>query len=335
MVMSEATSVIIPCYNGEKYLAEALESVRAQTASVREIILVDDGSDVPLAAPVDWAGPPLRIIRTANQGLAAARNVALRHATGPFVALLDADDLWHPRKIQQQEAALAAAPGAVASFTRCVEASGFFGFGPYPPPDVSDDEFQLMLWYHNFFPPSSVMIRREALTAAGPFREDLGNGEDIELWFRLLRLGPFVQVPEPLCFYRQHSGQFTKNVYRKMIGGKNARGAMIAQHAETLVHAGLPRDRLWDSYRNDLFLLYYRRQFPEARWLLWDFWKDHPGDLRSLAYVVASLLPGLLRRIRGKLSTPSNGAVRAINAAAWKKAVQSIPRVSLRTGQGA
>jgi glycosyltransferase involved in cell wall biosynthesis len=324
--MSAATSVIIPCYNGEKYLPEALESVRAQTAVVHEIIVVDDGSTEPLRAPAGWQGPPLHIHRTPNRGLAAARNFALAHATGEFVAFLDSDDVWHPRKIEEQQRALRADPTAVAVYTQCAEAPGFYCFGPYPPPDVSADEFLLMLWYHSFFPPSAVLVRREAVRAVGPFREDLGNGEDIEMWFRLLTRGRFVQVAEPLCCYRMHEGQFTKNIYRKVIGGKNARAAMIAQHSPRLIGAGLRPDKLWDAYRNDMLLVYFRRQFPDARWLLWNFWRDHPADLGVLYYALASLLPAwVLRCLRGQVAPNCARGTSSTGPAAWKSGVERLP----------
>jgi glycosyltransferase involved in cell wall biosynthesis len=328
--MTAATSVIIPCYNGEKYLPAALESVRTQTVAVREIVVVDDGSTVPLRAPEGWQGPPLHIHRTPNRGLAAARNFAISHATGEFVALLDSDDLWHPSKIEEQERALRGEPTAVASYTQCVDAPGFFGFGPYPPEYVSDEEFLLMLWYHSFFPPSAVLVRRDALQAVGPFREDLGNGEDIEMSLRLLTRGRFVQVARPLCYYRIHEGQFTKNIYRKVIGGKNARAAMLAQHADRLVRAGLPADTLWDAYRNDILLVYFRRQFPAARYLLWNFWRDHPTDLQMLRYALLSLLPGnILRSLRGKVSASPQKAA-AGDAAAWKRGYAQLPKSAAR-----
>jgi glycosyltransferase involved in cell wall biosynthesis len=334
--MSRATSVLIPCFNGEAYLTEALESVRSQTAAACEIILVDDGSAVPVRPPAGWDGPPLRIIRTPNRGLAAARNTALAHARGEFVAFLDADDFWHPGKLARQEEALRSSPAAVASYTRCVRSEGFFGFGPYPPADVPDDQFLLVLWYHAFFPPSAVMVRREAMDVVGPFREDMGNGEDIELWFRLLAHGRFVQVPESLCYYRQHSGQFTKNIYRKFIGGKRARAVIITQHAERLMKAGLRHDRLWDSYRNDILLVYYRRQFEAARPLLWDYWKDHPFDVSIMFHMLVSLLPaGLVTGLRGRLGAPSpNPAVlvghASICESAWSDAFRRLSPILSR-----
>jgi glycosyltransferase involved in cell wall biosynthesis len=323
-----STSVIIPCYNVQDYLRAALDSVRGQTAPVREIILIDDGSLVPIQPPGDWVGPLLRLVRTENRGLPAARNLGISLATGTFVALLDADDLWLPRKVQLQENALNSSPGAVASYTRCTNEPGFFGFGPYPPADVGADEFLLVLWYNLFFPPSSVLVRRDALLAAGCFREDLGNGEDIELWLRLLRLGPFVQVAEPLCRYRQHDQQFTKNMCKKMFGSKQARRVMIEAHADRLVRAGLDRRKLWDAYRNDILLVYYRRDFRASRRLLWDYWHEHPTDLQILRYALISLLPpGLVTLLRGQLTheaiTLDSGSADT-ESRAWEFVLQSI-----------
>jgi glycosyltransferase involved in cell wall biosynthesis len=302
--MSRATSVVIPCRNGEEYLFEALESIRGQTVPVREIVVVDDGSDSPICAPREWVSPPLRIVRTENRGLAAARNLGISCTDGEFVAFLDADDFWHERKIEEQEKALRRDIAAVACFTQCVPGPGLFAFGPYPPLDVADDEFLLVLWYNAFFPPSAVMVRRQAMTKTGNFREGMRNGEDVELWMRLLRCGRFVQVPEPLCYYRQHPNQFTSNPYRKLIGAKDAYAVMIAQHGPHLMRAGLPPDKLWDAYRNQILLVYYRRQFTAARRLLWDYWKDHPGDVEVLIRAVVSSLPEtLVARLRGRLPT--------------------------------
>jgi glycosyltransferase involved in cell wall biosynthesis len=320
--MSRATSVIIPCYNGEEFLREALDSVRAQTVPVHEVLLIDDGSTVPLLPPHDWDGSPLRLVRTPNRGPSTARNTAARLASGEFLAFLDADDLWHPEKVARQEAALRAAPEAVASYTRCSDEPGFFAFGPYPPPEIDLDEFVRVMWYNNFFPPSSVMVRREAYLAVGGFAEDLRVGEDIDLWLRLLERGSFIQVPEPLCRYRQHAQQTTASGTTRLLGGKRARAVMIAHHRERLVRAGIPPDKLWHAYRNDILLAFYRRQFSVARPALWDYWRDHPGDLRVLSYALVSLLPApLVVRVRGRLASPQDSARVAIDsAAAWNGA---------------
>jgi glycosyltransferase involved in cell wall biosynthesis len=333
--VSQLTSVVIPCYNGQEFLFEALASVRAQTEPVREIIVVDDGSAVPIHGPENWQGPPLQILRTATGGPSAARNHGLARASGEFIALLDADDAWHPRKIQAQESALRSDPLAIAAYTRCAQGPNLFAFGPYPPQDVSNDEFLIMLWYHSFFPPSSLMFRRSAVDAVGVFDEQLRGPEDIEYYFRLRTLGHFVQVPEALCSYRQHPSQFTANVYKRIAAWKRARVVMIERYGDALAGAGLRRDKLWDAYRNEVLLAFYRRQFGAARPLLWDYWRDHPRDLTVFRYALISLLPsGIIRRLRGELAAAvdadASGVPAPDNAAWWASEVARLTPVMTR-----
>lgn len=327
--MSGLTSVIIPCYNGEEYLTQALLSLAAQTVTPLEIIVVDDGSSKPLDFPTEWGGPPLKIIRQLNKGLAAARNRGILEAKGAYVAFLDADDYWHQDKIAEEEYAFRQNPSAVACYSRCVHSPGFFGFGPYPPDNVDDDEFLLVLWYTSFFPPSAVSVRRIDIEAVGRFREGMGNGEDIELWMRLLTRGPFVQISKNLCYYRQHSGQLTKNIFKKIIGGKEARAAILQQHSDRLILAGLRNDRLWDAYRNDILLTYYRRQFYASRPLLFDYCKDHPFDFEMWFRLVVTLFPSWLVTIfRGRIdegSTSTNTI--EDNSLGWDRLVRGLQDV--------
>jgi glycosyltransferase involved in cell wall biosynthesis len=95
-------SCIIPAYNSERYLAEALDSVLAQTHRPLQVIVVDDGSTDGTAALAARYGEAITLLRQPNRGVASARNCGLRRATGEFVAYLDADDLWHPEKLTRQ-----------------------------------------------------------------------------------------------------------------------------------------------------------------------------------------------------------------------------------------
>ena len=327
--MHGLTSVVIPCYDSQKFLEEALASVREQTSRVREIVVVDDGSPTPTRPPEDWDGAPLRVVRTPNQKSAAARNHGSRLATGAFIAFLDADDLWLPEKIERQEQALAADPDAVLCYTRCTEEPGFFGFGPYPPQEVSQEEFLRVLWYNNFFPPSSVVVRRDAFEKVGGFRDELGTGaEDMELWMRMLALGRCIQVPLRLCRYRQHPGQFTRDTYAKVMANKLARREVIARQADRLVTAGIPRVKFWNAHRNVVRLVYYRRDFTAARRLLWDYWKEHPLDLRMLASAGITLLPPrMVAGLRGRLRLPGESAPAAdskLDRTGWNRALAEI-----------
>ena len=107
---SPLVSCIVPTYNGEAYLGEALESILAQTYHRIEVIVADDGSTDATAEVAARYGPRVRVAAQANAGPAAARNLGLRAASGPFVAFLDQDDLWHPEKLTRQMARFEARP---------------------------------------------------------------------------------------------------------------------------------------------------------------------------------------------------------------------------------
>lgn len=119
------TSVIIPAYNYGRFVADAIASVQRQTVDDLEIIVIDDGStdDTPqvLAAIND---PRLRVFRTVNQGLSAARMEGLRQARGEYIAFLDADDRWRPEKLERQLAMMEADPQLGAVFTNLVQFNG-------------------------------------------------------------------------------------------------------------------------------------------------------------------------------------------------------------------
>jgi glycosyltransferase involved in cell wall biosynthesis len=302
MMSHGRTSVVIPCYRDDQYLLQTLQSVAKQSEPAQEVIVVDDGSPTPLVAPRDWSGPKLRWIRTENRGLGAARNVGIRAAEGEFVAFCDADDWWQPDKLELQQKRLDQSPQAVACYTWCVEADGYFPFGPYPDSDLGRDSLAAMLWQGQFFPPSSVLVRREVVLKVGGFREGLVNGEDLDMWFRLFTMGEIVGVPQRLTWYRVHPGQITSNVVRKILGAKECRREIVDKHTDRLVRGGISKSSLWHAYRNEILCEYYRRNFRDARPMLWDYWKNHPSEFKILLYTLVACLPASwLRALRGQI----------------------------------
>ena len=95
-------SCLVPLFNAEAYVAEALDSIRAQTYGKTEIIVVDDGSTDRSADVVRGYGKSVRLVSQPNTGLGGARNACLHQARGAFIAYLDADDIWHPQKLALQ-----------------------------------------------------------------------------------------------------------------------------------------------------------------------------------------------------------------------------------------
>ena len=203
-------AAVIPAYNSAHFLGECLDSILRQTHPVNEIIVVDDGSRDNTREVVESYPGPVRYLWQKNAGAPAARNVGVRQTTSPWIAFLDADDQWEPRKIELQVKALHTNPEAVLCYTakRLVSSEGLLGVVPATPPD----RLWPLLRYANPITPSTVVMRRDAFEAAGGFDERLPPCEDWDLWFRL---GPgchMVAVEEPATFYRLTPTSISMNI---------------------------------------------------------------------------------------------------------------------------
>ena len=205
-------SVLIPVYNGAAFLPEALNSVRKQTFQDFEIIVVDDGSSdnsYALAQKFAAADGRIKTLRQANGGTQAARNTALHHASGEWIALLDQDDVWLPKKLEVQMALLAESPRANLLFTNYVHWDGARDLGArytkrhkFPNGDVGTN---LTRWC--LFGASTVMIRRAAAEGLGGFDSKFHLSGDWDLWLRLAEKGLLAKgVWEPQVRYRIWSG---------------------------------------------------------------------------------------------------------------------------------
>jgi glycosyltransferase involved in cell wall biosynthesis len=204
-----AVSVVLATYNQAHWLAETIESVRAQTFADWEVVIADDGSTDATAEVVGRFARDHRIrcIAGAHAERAAARNRAIAASTGELVAFLDADDTWQPEKLARQVAALAAAPEAGACYTiaRFVDGAGGELDVRKPPRALSGLIFPRLV-RGNFIILASMMVRRRCLEAVGAFDATLPvfGCEDWDLWLRLARRYAVVAVDEELVRYRVH-----------------------------------------------------------------------------------------------------------------------------------
>ncbi|MGB0064626.1 MAG: glycosyltransferase family A protein [Terracidiphilus sp.] len=188
-------SVVIPAYNAAHFLPRSLASVFAQTLPPTEVIVVDDGSSDNSAQVAEQLGA--KVIRRPNGGQASARNAGIEAARGEWIALLDADDWWEPKKLARQTAAIR--PGAVLVYTgaKQFDDSGVRAVHRAIDPSVA----KKMLRYSNPITASSVLVRRQAVLDLGGFNVAAPPCEDWELWARLLPIGQFVAVEDPLTQY--------------------------------------------------------------------------------------------------------------------------------------
>ena len=192
-------SVIIPVYNGELYLAEAIESVLAQTYRPIEIIVVDDGSSDNTAEVAKRYAPEVRYVHQANSGAPAARNRGVGLARGEFLAFLDSDDTWAEDKIERQVACFEDDPALEAV---CGQVQHFIS------PDVKDELGAKMHCPERPMPgpgPVSMLVRSEAFQRVGPLDTKLRIGERLNWWARAMEQGiRALMLPDVVQMRRIH-----------------------------------------------------------------------------------------------------------------------------------
>jgi glycosyltransferase involved in cell wall biosynthesis len=201
-------SVVIPAYNAAAFLPRCLKSVFAQTLQPDEVIVVDDGSTDGTGALAEELGA--RVIRQPNRGISAARNAGIRSASGAWIALLDADDLWMPEKLERQVALIQSETVLVYTGIRMFDDSGTRGVRLAVSPRLAEG----MLRYCNPISPSTVLAKRDILARDGGFREDICACEDWEMWVRAQHFGEFDAVAEPMAEYYVYPGSLSANPER-------------------------------------------------------------------------------------------------------------------------
>ncbi len=209
-------SVIIPAYNAERTILETIASVQQQTCSDFEIIVINDGStDRTLELLSSVEDPRLQIFSYSNGGLPTARNRGISHARSEFIALLDADDLWTPDKLELQLAALQQHPeaGVAYSWTYFMEEQGeSLSFHPCEPIFFEGNVYANLLVGDFIYNGSNTLIRSQAIESTGEFDPTLKSCEDWDYWLRLAASWSFVVVPKHQVFYRRSSGAMSSKV---------------------------------------------------------------------------------------------------------------------------
>jgi glycosyltransferase involved in cell wall biosynthesis len=209
MASAQSTTVVVPAYNSERYLADALASITAQTQEACEIVVVDDGStDATPEIARGFTG--VTYVRQQHAGVGAALNHGSRLARGNFIAFLSADDIWKPEKLALQHAALAGAPNRLVfghmlhfispvlkpATAKCVVCP------PEPMPAHS---------------AGTMLTLLETFRAVGPFSEDFAVGEFVDWYSRARDIGlEIVMLDEVVSLRRVHrDNHSTKSLRQK------------------------------------------------------------------------------------------------------------------------
>lgn len=203
-------SCLLPVYNGEAFLEEAIGSILAQTFTDFELVVVDDGStdSTPeILAALAAKDPRVRIVRQANGGIVAALNAGLAVCRGEYVARMDADDIALPHRFQFQLDYLDGHPGCVlvGGVAKSLKADGSIGGrttgGRHQRTDLTCFPPKVAVSMHPL-----ITVRREALLAIGGYRSDFPHAEDYDLFIRLSKLGGIDNPDEDVLIYRRHEG---------------------------------------------------------------------------------------------------------------------------------
>jgi teichuronic acid biosynthesis glycosyltransferase TuaG len=299
VIVGDLVSIIMPAYNADRYVADSIRSVCAQTLTSWELVIVDDGSTDKTADVVRELAsgePRIKYVFQENGRLGKARNTGVLNSSGRLIAFLDSDDLWLPEKLELQVRAQEATAADLV----------YTGAYIFRGDDVADetrafailhgkfagDEMLDLLLECNRIPVMSVLIKRDAFDEAGPFEEaaPYHGCEDYDLWLKLAKHDAvFYGMEEKLVRYRRHPSAMTykdSNVLKPML-------RVVSRHIDaSTLNEDKKRSRLRRLYRDLIAALLDEGELAEAQEFLREFsaW-DKSGVVTSLQKLLMKVSP--------------------------------------------
>jgi len=212
--VKDLVSIIIPTYNREKWIKEAIQSVLSQTYSFYEVIVVDDGSSDNTREIVNSFKERVKYFFQQNCGPSCARNKGIELSRGEWIAFLDSDDLWKKEKLEKQMEALKKEP----RFKVCYTEEVWIRNGKFVNPRKRHKKYSGWIYLHCLplciISPSSVLIHRSVFEDVGKFDPHLPVAEDYDLWLRISSRYPIKLIPEKLIIKRGgHKDQLSKKYW--------------------------------------------------------------------------------------------------------------------------
>jgi glycosyltransferase involved in cell wall biosynthesis len=284
-------SVIIPAYNSEAYVGEAIESALMQKGVKFEVIVVNDGSTDMTSKVLNSFKQNITVLNQANLGVSEARNNGVRLAKGNMIAFLDADDIWLPEKLLAQSIKIIAGYQVVYSNRANI---GDIGDLPEVLSDIivmNEGDIWADLLKGNMITTSSSVVDKELYSRLGGFRKYLHHCEDWDLWLRCAEVESIGYCSEPLVKYRITQGTLSSN-YKSMCEMRrvvishalsSSRGRQLSLSKKLQITASMWSTSGWEAAKNRELvqaLKYYG--FSLARW---------PFDIHTW-YDVARVLAG-------------------------------------------
>ena len=297
-------SVIMPCHNAAPFVEEAVASVLGQSYPRVELVIVDDGSTdgsseilQRLAASRPDA---IVLIYQTRTGPWAARNRALAHASGNFIAFLDADDAWHPDALTRMHAAL---ENDLAEVAWCGwQAIGVAAIDPEPklPPALGTDAAIAHSFEHGAWPLNCLLIRRHLIDALRGFSERAPTAMDYDLWLRLLARQPrLASLPDVLAYRRYYPRRDARIPHWQQVFDAVAVRRDFARHHPVLVAHYTPSHRhelIYGPLLREAYRCHWRNDTESARRLFRRAFRKSDWKAADLKHLLASLLPAALYR---------------------------------------
>lgn len=296
-------SVVMPCFNAERYVETACRSALEQRVDA-EVIVVDDGSDDASAAKVrgleERYDGRLRLLQGRNRGPYPARNRALAECHGRYIAFLDADDWWAPTFMAKM---VDAADRTGADLAYCGwqnVGTAPVGHRPYVPPAYEAEDPVRALLKGCPWPIHAALIRREVVAAVGGFSERYRTSMDYDFWLRIAaRTTNWVRVPEVLAFYRWHgSTQISAVKWEQTVHAWKVRRDFARNHPRLLAHipAAERRDKTDGALRRAAYAAQWARELVSARKLFRKTLYSGYWRRADLKYILPSFLPYAVHR---------------------------------------
>lgn len=261
----DLVSVVIPCYNGARFLAEAIDSISTQTYKQIEIIVVDDGS-TDNSSEIAASYPQVKCIRQENQGIAGARNRGLQESKGSYLIFHDHDDRLLPHAVETHLNYLNTYPDCGFVFGYSLWLSGNEVSKPYSykPKPFGETDYYLEILKGDIVrilaPPSVGMFRRIVFQSMGGFDLDFNPVDDYEMYLRVARTFPVYCHNQAVVEYRRHGSNHSTNPARMyhattnaldaqwkyIVGNKEYEEAIISgkRYWQNIWARGLPRQIL-------------------------------------------------------------------------------------------
>jgi glycosyltransferase involved in cell wall biosynthesis len=273
-------SIVMPVWNGEAYLEEAVKSVLAQTFRDFEFLIIDDGSTdrtPEILAKYQSNDSRIRVLRLEHSGIVSALNRGISEARAEWIARMDSDDISHPTRLEKQWKQIKENPRAVLCHCHrtiigdpsLVTPAGYF--------IRTQALLALRLCFHCPIVHPTVLFRKETFLECGAYDESEQHAEDYGLWGRMLTKGEVTGVAEPLLDFRVHGGSISK---RKLSAQLALSEKIAIQHCATFMNLDPVRARrAYYVFRGDLcqhpahdWVWFLFRCLPRMRWQSLEMW---------------------------------------------------------------